>query len=197
MRSLRDVRWTLLIASVVLLFQISSEYVPLLELDWRTVRFSSAYRLVTSHLLHWSWNHLAWDLLVFVVLGSICEQNQRGRYLAYLGLSSIVIPLVVFSKHPELTSYRGLSGIDSGLFSLIAADRIVGSIRSKDRGSFWVFSICLAGLFTKIACESYFGGNLFVSDVSFVPVPFSHLSGAILGLFVGLWNNMPKPLAAR
>lgn len=186
MTSLRDVRWTFLIAFAVLLFQLASGFVPFLELDWRTFRLSSAYRLITCHLLHWSWNHLAWDLLLFVVLGGICEKTQRGRYLVYLCMASVIIPLVVFAKHTELTSYRGLSGIDSGLFSLIATDRIIGSLRSKDRASFWVFSICLVGLFTKIASESYYGGNLFVSDESFVPVPFSHLSGAILGLLIGL-----------
>ncbi|MCU0720841.1 MAG: hypothetical protein MUC83_14115, partial [Pirellula sp.] len=76
---------------------------------------------------------------------------------------------------------RGLSGIDSGLFSMLAVERILESKRRRDQIGLIVFSLCLFCLIIKIISETLYGGNLFVSDASFVPVPVSHLTGALIG----------------
>lgn len=178
--------FTLLISCFVLFLHTWPSVVPNFELDSRDPTQLFSYRILTCHALHWSWNHLVWDLLMFIILGTICELADRFKYLAYLTLSAFLIPYVVIASHPDLVSYRGLSGIDSGLFSIIAVDRILESRKTGDRMGLLIFVSCLLCLTIKITFEMYYGGNLFVSDSSFVPVPIAHVIGAISGIIVGL-----------
>lgn len=69
---------------------------------------------------------------------------------------------------------------------MIAVDRILESKRTGDRVNMVVFACCFLCLTIKIACELYLGGNLFVSDSTFVPVPISHMTGAVTGVIIGL-----------
>ena len=186
MNVLRRISCTLVFACFALILHIVPSVTPIFELQWRESNQLLSYRVISCHALHWSWNHLAWDLLMFTVLGAVCEATDRFKYLSYLVLSAILIPNVVIACHPELSTYRGLSGLDSGLFAMVAVDRILESKRSKDQVGLAVFSICLLCLMIKIASETLYGGNLFVSDSSFIPVPVSHLTGAVLGAMVCL-----------
>lgn len=177
---------TLLIVCFALFLQLAPTVGKFFEWGWSNVDSLFDYRLITCHAVHWSWNHLAWDLLMFSVLGAICESTNRIRFIVYLIVSTIVIPIFVFACHPELSTYRGLSGIDSGLFALVAIDGLSTSRTKNDRQGIMVFSACLFCLVAKIALEITFGGNLFVRDSSFVPVPIAHLVGAITGALTGL-----------
>lgn len=177
---------TVIISCVVLILHLTPSTTQFFELDNRDPHQLFSYRIITCNALHWSWNHLLWDLIMFTVLGAICESTDRFKYLTYLVLSSILIPHIVLACHPNLLTYRGLSGIDSGLFSMIAVDRILESKRRGDRVSMIVFACCFLGLLIKIASEVLSGGNLFVSDSSFVPVPISHMTGAVSGVIVCL-----------
>lgn len=186
---------TLLVSCFVLMLHLTPSVTALFELDSRDPKQIFSYRIITCHALHWSWNHLFWDLLMFTILGAICESTDRFKYLVYLALSSILIPHIVLACHPDLVTYRGLSGIDSGLFSMLAVDRILESKRTGDRVSMMVFSCCFLCLTIKIACEVYSGGNLFVSDSTFVPVPISHMTGAVSGVIISLLlQQTRKPL---
>jgi rhomboid family GlyGly-CTERM serine protease len=155
------------------------------------------YRLVTCHWLHWSTNHLAWDLAMFAVLGSLCERRSRGRFLGSLLVSAVAIPLVVMVAHPELASYRGLSGIDSALFGLLVTEHFVAGARARNWGSAVMFGLMGAALFVKIALEMHAQANLFVSDTSFTPVPLAHLVGALVGLAIGTGSRRSSPIAPR
>ena len=186
MNILRRVFCTLLIAIFVLMLHLTPAAAPIFELAWKEPNHLLSYRVISCHALHWSWNHLSWDLLMFTMLGAICEFTDRFKYLVYLVLSAVLIPNVVAACHPDLSIYRGLSGLDSGLFAMLAIDRVFESKRRKDQAGVVVFSICLICLVIKIVSETCYGGNLFVSDFSFVPVPVSHLTGAVVGAVVCL-----------
>jgi rhomboid family GlyGly-CTERM serine protease len=196
MKILARMTGTLLISCFVLILHLTPFVAPIFELDSREPNQLFSYRIITCHTLHWSWNHLVWDLLMFTLLGAICEATDRFKYLIYLALSTILIPHVVLACHPELATYRGLSGIDSGLFAMLALDRIMECRRSGDRVGLLVFAGCFLCLTIKIACETWYGGNLFVSDSTFVPVPISHVTGAVSGVIICLLfqqKHQPNP----
>ena len=186
MNILRRTSWTILIASFTLVLHFMPSIAPIFHLELKEPSHLFSHRILSCHALHWSWNHLAWDLLMFTVLGAICEGIDRFKYVTYLVLSAILIPNVVVACHADLSTYRGLSGLDSGLFAMLAVDRILESKRRRDQGGVIIFSVCLTCLAIKMASETYYGGNLFVSDSSFVPVPVSHLTGAVVGAMVCL-----------
>jgi rhomboid family GlyGly-CTERM serine protease len=185
MKSMPQIHVTLFLGVLVLFLQALPGFHPLLELDWKSMDWWKCYRVFTCHWLHWSWNHMVWDLAMFVLLGSLCEIRDRRRYLQMLAVSSAVIPLFVMTWHPELTTYRGLSGLDSGLFAFLALDMMRERLHRSDRRSAFLFGACLAGLGIKIVWEVFAGGNIFVSDASFVPVPLAHLVGGVVGCAMG------------
>jgi hypothetical protein len=144
-------------------------------------------------LLHWSSNHLLWDLAMFTTLGAIAEVNMSRHYRWTLFLSALLIPAGVMLRHPEMETYRGLSGIDSALFGLIVADLLARRLVERNwKSAFW-FSLLLVGLLAKMLVETLAGTNIFVSDTSFVPVPIAHLIGAVIGLTIGFGGHIMLP----
>lgn len=150
----------------------------------------SVPRLLTCHALHWSGSHLVWDLAVFSLLGALCEMRHRPRFVATLVASAVLIPLGIALLHPEISRYRGLSGIDSALFGLLAADLGRQRHREGDRTGALVMGLFLVGLAGKIGLECLQGDNLFVSDSSFVPLPWAHALGGLVGVALALGDGL-------
>ena len=139
------------------------------------------HRLMTCHLLHWSWEHLAWDLSVFGLLGLGCEAKMPRRFAITLLLSSIAIPVSVWFAQPEVGSYRGLRGLDTALFCLLVGSRWWEKIASREMTGVVVFGILLMAMVCKLGIETISVGSIFVSDRSFTPVPLAHMVGAVIG----------------
>jgi rhomboid family GlyGly-CTERM serine protease len=157
--------------------------------------------ILTGHLAHWSWNHLAWDLAAFVVLTVACLRVRPNRLAATLGLSALTIPIVVFAFHPELATYRGLSGIDSALFALFLTGLWkTGAAGSRSRPLNGARLLVLAGtaiFLAKVGYEIVSGQTLFVdsSEAGFIPVPSAHLAGFASGLVAGGLPARHPPVA--
>src|SRR5262245_45808263 len=83
-----------------------------LQLDRAAIASGQLWRMVTCHLAHFSGDHLFWDVLVFVILGLICERLDRRRLVMPLAWSAAAISTVVLLLEPSIEVYRGLSGID-------------------------------------------------------------------------------------
>jgi rhomboid family GlyGly-CTERM serine protease len=150
------------------------------------------YRLFTCHLTHWSPEHLAWDLGVFVVLGTICERMSRPRFIVCLISAAVVIVLSIAVLQPGL--YRGLSGIDSALLAWLAV-----SLLRRDHGwPRWFAAALLAAFLAKSGCELTMGRSLFVDSHAggFVPAPVAHLAGAAVGAVSGM-GPFPSPSTVR
>ncbi|MHB8902511.1 MAG: rhombosortase, partial [Thermoguttaceae bacterium] len=91
-----------------------------LQYDRTAVNGGQVWRLLTCQLTHWSWDHLFWDAAALLFLGWVLERQDRRSLLICLGLSVVLIPAVVHIGLPDLATYRGLSGIDSAVFVLLA-----------------------------------------------------------------------------
>jgi rhomboid family GlyGly-CTERM serine protease len=155
-----------------------------LELDRAAVARGEVWRLLTCHWTHWTPDHLLWDSLAFLVLAFLCEARVgRGRLLAAVAGSALAVSAAVWFL-PEIETYRGLSGIDSALFVLLA----VSLMRERP-----LAGLALAAFLGKSAWEVATGSTLFVDAASFVPVPLAHLVGGAWGMIVGIVGIAGRP----
>jgi rhomboid family GlyGly-CTERM serine protease len=149
------------------------------------------WRFFTCHWTHFSMDHLLWDVGTFTLLGTICERRNRAALLACIGISAALIPAVLWIYLPRVQTYRGLSGIDSALFILVAVDLLRAQAGRGRRALVMGIVLLLVLFIGKIAFESFSGRTVFVDSASaqMVPVPLAHLVGALAG-FVG-WASTP------
>lgn len=185
LQALRSVSITLSFAAVAAaVFAFDSA--ALLEFSRTEIVAGEWWRVLTGHLTHWNADHLTWDLMMFVVLGAVFERRSRAGFLSVLVASAVAISAAVFWIQPEFELYRGLSGVDSGLFVAVCVGMLADARREKDRLTFAVAVALLIGFVAKTVFEYATGTTLFVecAAAGFIPLALSHLSGAIAGAAV-------------
>ncbi|MFT5129444.1 MAG: rhomboid family GlyGly-CTERM serine protease [Rhodothermales bacterium] len=168
---------TLSLAGVILVIQASPELVAAGE--WQ--RGSDFHRVISCHFTHWSWDHLSWNLTMLLILGIPCElANRRQLGIAILA-SALAIPLAISLCLPQMDFYRGFSGVDSALLTLLLAIRW----RQGQRIIPGLIGLAFAA---KILFELQAGTALFAdsAEAGFVPVPLAHAVGAVGGLLPAL-----------
>ncbi len=156
------------------------------QYDRAALAAGQLWRLVTGHWAHWGGEHLAWDLLVFAVFGALLERRSRRTFALVVAGSALAISAALWFAAPQFQLYRGLSGVDSALFTAFFAQllRDAWHERSPLQGS--VPALALAGFVGKSAYELATGATLFVdTSAAFVAVPLAHLAGAAVGLVAG------------
>jgi rhomboid family GlyGly-CTERM serine protease len=166
----------------------------LLQYDVAGIRHGQLWRMLTCHFTHFSPSHLFWSGLAFLVLGAICELRDATRFLV-CGLSSaLLISLSLWWMLPAVTTYRGLSGIDSALFTLAAVTIFRDSRREGRRGTVLLVMATLIAFGGKIIFEFSTERCVFVSNsAGFAPVPLAHLIGAIIGAAWGILSVRESP----
>jgi len=172
------------LALPALLLMGSPEATGLLEYDRQAIATGEIWRLVTSHWTHWSADHLALDLAAFALLALLCWRFDPWRLATTLGLAAPLIPLVLWIAHPEMARYRGLSGIDSALFALLAVLLLRKVIHERRVVLGWVVGLAVVAFAAKIGIEAATGAAVFVSSEGFVPMPLAHAVGAACGTAV-------------
>lgn len=153
-----------------------------LELSRTALARGELWRLLTGHLTHFTADHLKWDLVVFVALGSLVELRNRRHFLSCVVGGALLISLGVLWLQPQFACYRGLSGVDSALFGYLAMD--IWTLSRAD-GRLWsaiVAGLAMASFVAKVVFELCTGRTFFVENTAgFAPVPLAHLIGAIVG----------------
>jgi len=157
-----------------------------LQLDFNSVASGQWWRLLSGHLTHYDGQHLFWDLLMFVVLGAICERQNRKRFGVILLIMATIVSLTVMYTCADISEYRGLSGIDTGLFAWLTIGQLRTSLAGRDRyfATFWAITGLL--LVGKLGFEMMTGDVLFVQTDGFKPMLESHLAGAAMGTLIAL-----------
>lgn len=138
--------------------------------------------VLACHCLHWSGEHLFWDVSVFFVLGTICEARLPCKFALALLTAGLAIPVCVLALHPQVQSYRGLSGLDTAIFSLLVGDQLISRFNERNWFQTLLLGSMLLAMTIKIAHEMLLGAQVFVHDDSFTPVPLAHVVGALIGL---------------
>jgi rhomboid family GlyGly-CTERM serine protease len=186
MRSgLPRVPWvTLLLALPALAAAFSPELAAALQYDRSAVAASQAWRLFTGHWAHWSADHLLWDLLAFAGLGALCELRDRKSLVACLLVAAPAIGLAVHRLQPGLSFYRGLSGLDSALYVLLAASLLIEGWRRRRTLASVAAGLALVLFAAKVLFELGSGEAVFVQGeaLDVVVVPLAHVVGALVGV---------------
>jgi len=157
------------------------------------------WRVVTGHWTHFTTEMLLWDVLAFACLGAVCEIMNRTRFLVCVGVSAPLIPAAIWIFVPELTVYRGLSGLDSALFGLLWMTLLRESIRSRDRRVVVALAVFLVLYAGKLGYEILFDAAFFARNLGsgVEPVPLAHGVGALVGALVALGSPADQPDVAR
>jgi rhomboid family GlyGly-CTERM serine protease len=178
---------TLTLCALVSVVYFCPSLAQALQFDRDSVASGELWRVVTCHLPHFSFDHLCWDTLVLLILGVVCERRSRGCYLICLAVSAIAISLGVWLAVPQLGIYRGLSGVDTALFSMLAVSLLREKWSQRDWLWMGILGVLAAGLAGKLAYEILAGGSVFVAAAAadFQPVPLAHLVGVAVGAVIG------------
>ena len=193
-RTLVRVPVTLAISIAALVIATMPALAEALQFDRAAIAAGELWRLATCHLTHWNGEHILWDLLMFAVLGALCEWRSpaRMRWCAVAGAAAV--SATVIWLFPTVELYRGLSGIDTALFTLLAIALLRDARREQNVGQMFCTGGLLIGLAAKIAYEAVGGQTIFVEQTAagFLPLVWDHVAGALVGAILamcGSWQN--------
>lgn len=157
--------------------------------DRTAIQEGEVWRLWTGHLVHFTWQHLCLDVLVFSLSSIIVEQllGRRGRVLILMAAGGISLGLYAFA--PALQRFGGLSGVAVFTATLATLSLIRALPGWRIAGWVLLSLICL-----KVVLENYLPtGGLEFADLSSVMVmkePLSHAIGLLLALLSGVWPKV-------
>jgi len=182
--------WTLLACAIAGTVYGSVPLQALLIYDRAAIGDGELWRLVTGNFVHYSTAHFVYDVVALLIAGTLME-IQRLRSFAVLCLvSSALIGASLYLGKPEIIVFGGLSGIVTAAVTFLC-------LRGLDETGAWRW-LCLAALaclVAKIGAEMALGSSfLFAAEPQdFVPVPESHLAGAVTALLLFLWTRPARP----
>jgi rhomboid family GlyGly-CTERM serine protease len=187
-RQLAKTSLTLTIGLAALLVAFFPGLSEALEYDRMSIVGGEIWRLLSCHLTHWNAEHLQWDLLMFLALGGLCELRSAKSLRICVISSAAAVSATVFFWFPDVGQYRGLSGIDTALFTLLAIQLISQARRERSWRRASVVAGLLVGFVAKTVYEGIMGQTIFVDEslAGFVPLVWDHLAGAVVGAIVAL-----------
>lgn len=183
--------WTLVIAAFALIIFFFPQLGNLLIYDRAAIIHGEIWRLLSGNLVHFSLAHLLYNLIAWLIVGTIIEY-QGYRFFPLLCLSSsLLIGITLLILEPELQFYAGLSGVVSAAVTYLCLQgmREKGVLR-------WLCVAALTGLTVKTVLELRSGSSLMLlmNEEGFVPVPLSHLAGIVAAILLFLFLRITSPL---
>ncbi len=169
---------TLAIAAACVLIHLTQSDATL---QWsRNLIVTQPWTLITSHLTHWSTSHLFWNVMALLMLGWWIERHHRRAMLRCLGWSILLIMPAVALGMPQVTHYRGLSGVTSALFILAACFMLKQTSEPLLR----VIALLAMLVFTgKCVYELVTGVPAFAAmSPDILVCPIAHLAGGVAAL---------------
>jgi rhomboid family GlyGly-CTERM serine protease len=153
-----------------------------LRYDRAAILSGQAWRLVTGHLVHADFVHLAWNVAGLALVAALFAREFRLQgWAVILAASTVAVDLGFLVLEPQLATYVGFSGL---LHGLAAAGVLVWLARYRDGAT----AIVAAFLAAKLAWEHVMGPMPFTSQTLAIPTIYeAHTYGALGGLVAGAW----------
>lgn len=188
-----NVPWISLIISTTALliggFNTSHQLLEILCFDQTAITVHAEYwRLLTGHLVHSSFSHLFWDLLIFVPVTVYLEKKNRQLLITSLLTTLIALNLLLLSPWTEIRFYCGISGLLYGVVSALAA--LIAQQQWQSNRKEVIGYLPLALLLIKTALETSSEQAIFVSEGWPVYQP-AHWLGLVCGLFCMATGHRP------
>jgi rhomboid family GlyGly-CTERM serine protease len=134
------------------------------------------WRILTGHFMHSDLEHLFWNGLGLVVLGTLIEHRSRKLLLAALCAGIVSVSVLLMTPYAQLEYYCGLSGVLNSLLLLAIW------LEWRATGSWLVVAIA-CGSIAKVVIELLLGASL-LTHISWPPYAWSHAAGLMGGLMV-------------
>ena len=157
----------------------------LLRYDREAILDGQVWRLITGHLVHLGWAHLALNVagLLLLRVGFGAAGKSPLWELLYLFCLALGVSLGLLLGSPHILWYVGLSGILHGLAVLIA----IRMWRRSERAGL----VLLLGLLGKVGWEQAFGGaSLTGVDIGGAVIFDAHLYGVVSAGIILLVDTM-------
>ncbi len=134
------------------------------------------WRLLTGHFVHTDWDHLTWNLLAFLILGSWLETHSRRYLIGAIVLGCLLIDMLLMGGFSPLQYYCGLSGV-------LNAFAVVGLWLHWLRYPGWISATVILLYAGKNLSEAMLGESLLTDPgwAAFVP---AHFAGALAGMML-------------
>lgn len=172
---------TLAVVSAASAVAVISGAGELLQYERASAESGEYWRLLSGQLAHWTPRMATADLLVLLIAGAWLESRSRRLVAWTFVATGLLVGMTIHAWLPELSFYRGSSGIASGLFVAVALDLLGSPTRA------WIRHLALASLLlfgAKIAWETATGATIFAGQLppGVLVVPTVHLVGALAGI---------------
>ena len=168
-------RYTLLLTGGLVLIYLLFP-LPAGVFDRMQIESGSYWSLLSGHFVHSDGQHLGWNVLALMLLGTLIERHSVTLLWLSLLLGIVMVDIVIYWAVPGLTLYCGLSGVLNTLW--IVALGIVW----RDTGSWTAPFLGLAGV-CKLVIEMNSRTAIF-TDTTWPLLVESHLAGQIAGLLM-------------
>ena len=101
-----------------------------------------------------------------------------------IGIAAVSISVALWVWCPNLETYRGLSGVDTALFTLLATELLIQGLRDQRYLLTGMVLLCTVGLTAKMGYELVTGNALFVDSAAagFETITLAHVVGAVVGM---------------
>ncbi len=167
---------TLGLVAILLGFYFLAPDKALLFFSPTDIRAGEYWRLITGHMMHADAQHLIWNCLGLLILGTLIERFSRLDWWVTLlvGISSVSILLL--SPYSHLDYYIGMSGALNTML-LMALWK-----EWRQNRSWWIVSIFFACM-AKVVIEVNTGESI-VTNISWPPYAWAHVAGLLGGVFL-------------
>mgnify|MGYP002621885857 CR=1 FL=1 len=175
---------TLLAAAGTVLVVPGAAQVLMLERE--ALNGGELWRLLSAHLVHYSWAHFGANLLVLAPAAWLVETRDRRDFLPVVLLAALMAGLAVYLAEPGVKRFAGASALAFALLTYAALRGLRGT-----RPWRLVCVTLLALVLVKTGAELMLGWQPvdWRAD-GFVAVPLSHAAGIAAGTAVWLRRTM-------
>lgn len=168
-------KYTLLVTGgLVLIYLLMPS--PVWAFDRTQIESGSYWSLLSGHLVHGDMQHLIWNLVALILLGTIIERRSVTMFWVSLFFGILVVDIGIYWAMPWIKQYCGLSGVLNTLW-IVALGMIW-----RETHSLIVPLLGLAGA-CKLAVEMSYHTAIF-TDTIWPPLVESHLAGQMAGLLI-------------
>ncbi len=185
-----EYRWTLGLCVVMAVANMGlfinagllEQLIEWMQFDRQAVFDGEIWRLATGNLVHWSREHFLLDVGAFALVGILYEPRLGRAYAWMICSAGLAVGLGVLLFLPDMATYRGLSGVDSGQFAAAVVVECRSAIGNPRR---WIWLAPVGVIFiAKIASEAISGQMFFgtesLGDIG-LPTPLAHVAGSLAG----------------
>lgn len=176
--------WTILMVAAGILAYVIPGSASLIVYDRSAILSGEVWRLISGNWVHFSLSHLVYDSVTLGIAGWMIERRGYPYYKSLYILGPILIGAGLLAAQPGLQFYGGLSGLACGAVVYLTLHGLRDSAPWR-----WICLTVLLLTSGKIILESAMNTFTFVrvDDVSFAPVPLSHVLGALAALLIFCW----------